>query len=148
MTDLVEIDLLYRAEAYGEIESLLRYFSEHGVSDEATRQFIADLARGRARKPGPKARQNHQRDMQIALLVALEMHVLRAKARDKRKAFSIVAMRLMRTREALSPRRVKQIFNGTDWNRWLTFVTMLDALKEFLDKGGKVETISREWFSV
>ena len=122
MTDIVEMNLALRAHKYGEVEPLLRHFVEHGLRDQYARKLVARLARGKSLRASGKPRtpEIDQRDEEISMLVAYEAGVLAAAGRDYRRAFGIVAKRIIadnkllnvKQKTPLTAKQVKRIWNA------------------------------------
>lgn len=73
MTDLVEIGLLWNAQKYGEIEPLIERLQTHGLTDPEARQFVGQLALGKAvrgRGKQPANRDREKRDHFICCMIA------------------------------------------------------------------------------
>lgn len=106
-----EIRLIWNAQVYGDIEPLLQCFVEYGIKQKATREFIADLARGH-RPRAERDRYLDNRNYRIRAMVANRRGLLQREGKDPRRAITMVAEELQRAGMEIDRKQIKRIWES------------------------------------
>lgn len=102
-----EIQAMYRARVYGDIEPLLQCLERQGLQQAEARALVAKLARRQA-APAERDEAKDRRDYRIGAMVANRRGLLVREGRSVKRAFDIVANELAEAGQEIHPKTVKR----------------------------------------
>lgn len=105
-----EIQAMYRARVYGDVEPLLQCLERQGLQQAEARALVAKLARRQA-VPAERDEGQDLQDYRIAVMVANRRGLLVREGRSVKRAFDLVAIELDLAGEGVHPKTVKRAWN-------------------------------------